>query len=465
MLSGLNPWCCFSCSDRVESLPTWLRPHWPQFAAVLSQLSFGWSRRKENKLKRLIGRHVPRFARELLEVNFSAASPNLHLRFLFEALDSRSLVWFRRALQFGDRHATFPILFDWELFSSELKKYAVFSLLHFFKSGPQASLSLVPCDILKMVDYIEWLPTAGLNVGWTSIRHYASWLQTLSLVCGFGNIKDQDKAGYNLWKDNFKSNIQVVRNPRGGDLPLKPWQLRHMLRAFGSDSNFDVLMRAVMSLMWFTALRPGHFSPDSHKSNDMKHLLEWAFIIPYSASALGSSRTVMHFTIPSAKQNQKESAQDWSTATACICANFNDECSASEMADLTALCPVCALERWRRRRALLGSGPPGYSQFVFVDPRSGLPILRSRFNQILRDALELALDHLPEEERREVIKMISAKSWRSGAGTQIVTEGNAGFVAAAFLAHGQVDITQKYYHKGGDLERLQVLPALADSLR
>ena len=86
-----------------------------------------------------------------------------------------------------------------------------------------------------------------------------------------------------------------------------------MMWVFGSDSDWDVMMRAVTSLMWFTALHPGHFSPDSTKPSDMKHLLEWAFIIPYMASALGSSRTVMHFTIPSAKQNQKESAKAWST--------------------------------------------------------------------------------------------------------------------------------------------------------
>ena len=61
--------------------------------------------------------------------------------------------------------------------------------------------------------------------------------------------------------------------------------------------------------------------------------------------------------------------------------------------------------------------------------------------------------------------MFSAKSWRSGAGTVLVTEGSSGLVAAAFLAHGCPDITQKYYHKGGDFERLQQGAILAASLR
>ena len=38
------------------------------------------------------------------------------------------------------------------------------------------------------------------------------------------------------------------------------------------------------------------------------------------------------------------------------------------------------------------------------------------------------------------------------------------FVAAAFLGHSDPKITKKYYHKGGDSERLQVAPALAAGL-
>ena len=67
-------------------------------------------------------------------------------------------------------------------------------------------------------------------------------------------------------------------------------------------------------------------------------------------------------------------------------------------------------------------------------------------------------------DREKLIKQLSAKSFRSGAATAIVTGGNAGFIAAAFLGHSDPKITKQYYHKGGDSERLQVAPSLAQDL-
>jgi hypothetical protein len=85
----------------------WLQLVWPQFASVLAQMDSRWSRKLENRLKRLIQRHVPQSSGGLLQLNYWAS--NLHMRFLNEALKLRSLTSLRRALQFGDRHATFPI--------------------------------------------------------------------------------------------------------------------------------------------------------------------------------------------------------------------------------------------------------------------------------------------------------------------------------------------------------------------
>ena len=84
MLSGSKPVVLFSCSDRVESLPTWLRPHWPQFVYYIAQLQHGWSKSVETKLKGLISAYVPKFSRDLLQVNIDAE--NLHMQFLREAL-------------------------------------------------------------------------------------------------------------------------------------------------------------------------------------------------------------------------------------------------------------------------------------------------------------------------------------------------------------------------------------------
>ena len=155
------------------------------------------------------------------------------------------------------------------------------------------------------------------------------------------------------------------------------------------------------------------------------------------------------------KNRQHESSEDWSTATCCICEGA--DASEEEFADLTALCPVCSLERWRRQA-------PDSAKFVCCNPESGEPILRAASNKELRRALELALDFITQTEREQLIKQISAKSFRSGAATVIVTAGNAGFVAAAFLGHSDPKITKTYYHKGADDERLQVAPSLAQGL-
>ena len=459
MVSGISHRLCFAVrlSGRLNDLPGWLRPHWSRFSFVLEQLQHGWSRKLENKLKALIKEYVPLYAEDLLAVNSKANS--LHMQFLREAFETDDLQWMRRALQFGERHASFPLLFDWAAFPSELRKFVVFCFVRFFRGGRHSSLRILPCSIMKLVDFVEWLPSAGLDVGWRSIRHYVGWVQSFSMVCGYGTIREEDEAGFKIWKDNFKANVQISRAPRGGDLPLKPWHLRSLATVFSSGSSFDTMMLSMVSLMWFTALRPGHFSPESLQPKHLKHMLAWGFCVPYQAHAFGTARSSLHLRVPTAKSNQAEQAAPWSTATACICESFYD-CTEAEWNDLHALCPVCALERWRQSFPTSAQ----YQQYVFVEPATGAPILRSRFNKVLRAALEQALYYLPPAERAAVLQQLSAKSWRSGAGTELVTTGNAGFVAAAFLAHGCPEITQKYYHKSGDQERLQLLPALAGGL-
>ena len=90
--------------------------------------------------------------------------------------------------------------------------------------------------------------------------------------------------------------------------------------------------------------------------------------------------------------------------------------------------------------------------------------LRAQWSKSQDTMLRVALAYLPDVERALIVSQLAGKSWRSGAATQVVTEGNAGFVAAAFLGHADTKTTKQYYHKGGDLERLQLAPALAKAL-
>jgi hypothetical protein len=211
------------------------------------------------------------------------------------------------------------------------------------------------------------------------------------------------------------------------------------------------MMLATCSLMWFTALRAGHFSPQARTPKGMQHMVQWAHIHPYDAVSFTVPRPAAHFIVPSAKSTQAEVATTFTTATCCICEGADGD--AQELRDLRLLCPIHALERWRR-------AAPGRSKYVCCDPGTGQPILRTQFNRELRAALDIALDYLPEEDRAAIIATLSAKSWRSGAGTAIVTATNAGFIAAAFLGHSDEKVTKKYYHKGDDAESLSLVGPL-----
>ena len=133
------------------------------------------------------------------------------------------------------------------------------------------ALPLLPCPRLRFIDYLEWLPHHGITAGWKSIRHFAGELLTWSRICGHGGIVDSDRTGYEVWRSNFEANVQITTAPRGGDLPLRPSLLRGLARVYTSDSAFDKLMLMVCSQLWFTALRVGHFSPQSASDRDRNH--------------------------------------------------------------------------------------------------------------------------------------------------------------------------------------------------
>jgi hypothetical protein len=100
-----------SCAG-PESLPGWLAAEWGSFSFLTSRLRDEWNRADESKLRAFVKHRVPRFCPDLLQVDLSATG--LHMSCLRQALLSRDMKWMRRALQFGDRHASFPLLFCWD---------------------------------------------------------------------------------------------------------------------------------------------------------------------------------------------------------------------------------------------------------------------------------------------------------------------------------------------------------------
>ena len=244
---------------------------------------------------------------------------------------------------------------------------------------------------------------------------------------------DGDPTGYDVWQQNFSANVAVVKRPRGGDIPMRPWHLRRLALVYDSSSWFDKMMLSMLSLLWFTALRPGHFSPQSVTPKGLKHMLEWSHGRPYRTTCNGATRDALHIYVPSNKTAQKNEQAAWSTAVCCICTDI--DAGSKDRQALRRVCPTHALQRWRRVAPL--------STFVFTRP-GGQFFLRESFNRELRRGLRLALSYLDEAALDTIIAQISAKSFRSGAATVIVTAGNAYFVAADFLGHSDPRITSAH---------------------
>jgi integrase len=181
-------------------------------------------------------------------------------------------------------------------------------------------------------------------------------------------------------------------------------------------------------------------------------LAEWANIVPFNAGSEDAPRPALHFYVPSTKSRKKQKKRAWSTATCCMCAGY--DASHRERAELRRLCPVCSLRRWHR------VAPD--SRFVSTLP-SGKPFLRDAFNRELRRALRIALGDHPLAD--DIVRRLAAKSFRSGACTVLVTAGTADMVAADFLGHSDPKITQAYYNRAGDAQRLHAAQPLATALR
>ena len=403
-------------------------------------------------MKTLLQVSVPDYATELLPINLDASS--LHMEFLREAVQYNEPRFFARAMQFGVQHATYPLLYSWAGLSSNLRKYAIYCFLH--HSFERPSLPLLPCSRVRLIDFLEWLPHNGVTAGWTSIRHFYASVRTWSIVCGHGDIVGIDKPGFDVWQKNFEANTVITTAPRGGDFPLRPYMLRGLANVYTESSPWHKLTLTVASLMWFSALRPGHFSPQSNAEGDCKHLLQWANVITYDELGGELPLPAAHFSIPSGKTRQKQRNADWSTATCCICEGASG--SKAERLVLHRLCPICSLERWRK------VAPPS-SKFVICKPNGSL-WLRDAFNKELRRGLRQALFHdgMPPDFIEQVIAKLASKSWRSGAATVIVTAGTAPMIAADFLGHGDPKITQTYYNKAGDTQRLALARPLAAAL-
>ena len=435
-------------------MPDWLREIWPQLCWLRQLLTEKYETATENKIRQLIMHKVPAYSTDLLQVNLNGDS--IHMEFLRAALQYGDRKFFLRAMQYGRHRACFPLEYDWAVMSASLRKYVIYCFVHHAPPG-RCTLPLLPCSRMQFIDYLEWLAHNGINAGWSSIRHFAGALLTWSNLCGHGGIVDGDPEGYAAWQKNFAANVTIIRKPKGGDLPLRPVHLRLLAQqAFCSSSPFDKRMRMACSNMWFTALRIGHLCPGGRTELSMQHLLQWPHIGKYDAKiSEGVKRQALHYRIPSAKNRQKNKHEDWTTASRCFCEGLTAPADVRRL--MRHLCPVCTLESWRRVAPV--------SQYVCCN-MDGTPVLQTALNRDLRRGLRLALSgYITDEATLDaIVTQLSARSWRSGAATTLITDGTPLAIAASFMGHGDLKVTKKYYHKAGDDERLKLVPALSKGL-
>ena len=423
----------------------------PALGAIRSLLTSTFNTAVENRLRRLVAKSVPAFDPELVRINID--SPCLHMEFVRHALrynDSRSLV---RALQLGEYHASFPLLYEWNGLSSNLRKYVLFCFLQHSPERP--TLPLIPCPRLRLVEFAEWLPGAGITVGWKSIRHYVGAVASWNHICGYEDVRRQDKVGWDIWQRNFEANVHVQRAPRGGDFTLRPSMLQGLAEVCSDGSPASIRLLMAASLLWFTALRPGHLSPNGTARKHVRHLMKWEHLHPYTTA---SGRAAIHVYVPTAKTRRDQQSKPWSTAFMCICCKPPSGISSTQLRRLRLLCPVCAINRWHHVAPA--------SVYVCVRLNDACPVQRNKFNTELRDGLRqaLALSSITPSLIDAVVVRISVKSIRSGAITEVITEGIADFVAADFAGHTNTATTQTYYNKAGDAQRFVAAPALTAGL-
>ena len=72
------------------------------------------------------------------------SDPALHMEFLREAVLFQDTRCFLRAIQHGQRHASFPLLFSWEALSPNLRKYVVYCFSE--HQPPRPALPLLPLE-------------------------------------------------------------------------------------------------------------------------------------------------------------------------------------------------------------------------------------------------------------------------------------------------------------------------------
>lgn len=402
----------------------------------------GFSPGHDAEVRKVIDRFVPEGCLFVLSPNDRSGTLHSQMAQLHGSTGDKK--WAQRAANVGPRSATYPRSFSWDQLSTTQRKYVVYGFVNHSNEFP--TLPLFPLTLARLIDYLEWLPVFGCGgSGWDSIRKYAEAVRAWSHALGWGDPVQQDERGYHLWQTNFSTNFEVSRT-RASITAVRPEQVLAVGTQFDTASAEGAYWLLCCSLMWFTAIRPGHLLPETNR--DPRHLPTSATekqrvaadkntrnLITFDNMAVQSTAEglILAVRLEASKTMRSNHHRSETYGAACICSGGSRQ----------PLCPVHAYLHYRDHFAPRGLPTPQY--LASKGPEAFHR--RAPFIAAMRSALRAAISAgVPTEVADLLVAQIAAKSLRAGSGTEAAGDANISDVQlSVHMGHKQVGTTRQFY--------------------
>eukprot|EP01050_Picozoa_sp_SAG11_P017394 SAG11_NODE_2505_length_3274_cov_9.450882_6_plen_197_part_01 len=152
-----------------------------------------------------------------------------------------------------------------------LRKYLHFCI--------DTAVSPFPLTLMKLMRFAVWLPRNNVKSGWKGVKNYTGAVVRFNQVHGHPDLRDQNPALWDLLRMRFQNHVQVER-VQEVKLPIRKNMVQALaLRAIALGTNQAIADMPCDALCNFSALRIGHFAPESSK--DMRHVLVWSDLYFY----------------------------------------------------------------------------------------------------------------------------------------------------------------------------------------
>jgi hypothetical protein len=299
---------------------------------------------------------------------------------------------------------------------SYLRKYLHFCI--------DTSVSPFPLTLMMLMRFAVWLPRNGIKSGWKGVKNYTGAVVRYNQVHGHSDPREQNPALWELLRIRFQNHVQVVR-VQEIKLPIRQNMVQALaLRAIASGSNQAIADMACDALCNFSALRIGHFAPESSK--DLRHVLLWSDLYFYPDRR--ACRAIFIHIDSTKSRHVKECRPTWTAV--------------GRVASVPIVCPVA----WVLRHFECNfSGKP--SDPVFARPGTAIPVLRQTYASRLRHRLVTAMsEYIPSFHINA--QAISGISWRKAGITALSRQAAAARLnmnqVADFADHQDIQTSRSY---------------------